>query len=148
MLVLNDSKTEVIHLSTMCCGQGSVPPWSIRVDGVCISPSNAVRNLEVNIDLARTMSTHVSTLCKFASFVLWKISWITTLLDQSTTLRLILAFVTFRMDYCCSLLFCLPRHEIRKMQIIENSWSCLDSKTRNCDHMTTILHGLFCLPVH
>ena len=67
-----------------------------------------------------TMPSHVSRLCRSQSFVVFKVSRIGKLSNQSTTLKLIHAFVTSRMDYCHSLLFGLPSREIRKILIIAN----------------------------
>ena len=89
MLALNDSKTKVIHLCTKCCGQEPVAQCGLHVGGVRISPIYAVRNLRIIMDSAGTIPTHVSKLCKSALFALWKIGGIRTLLDQSTTLKLI-----------------------------------------------------------
>ena len=50
------------------------------------------------MESAVTKSTHVAKSCKSASFALWKISEIRIHLDQSTTLKLINAFVAFRLD--------------------------------------------------
>ena len=63
MLALNDSMTEVIHLSTKCCGQCPVPLCDLHVGRVRISPSNVVCNFWVMVDSAGTMSTHVFKLC-------------------------------------------------------------------------------------
>ena len=130
MLALNDRKTEVIHFSSKLYGQVTVPSCDLHVGGVSISP-NAVCNLGVMLDLAGTPSNHVSKLCKSASFPLWKLSRIRTLSDQSTTLTLIHAFVTSRMDHCNSLLFGRPSREIKKIQIIQNSAVHLITKTKN-----------------
>ena len=105
---------------------------------------NATCNHGVMMDSAGTMFNHVSRLCKSASFALWKISRIKKL-NQSTTLELINAFVVSSMDYCNSLLFGLPRHEIRMIQIIQNSATCLVTKTMKYDH---ILQGQHWLLVH
>ena len=52
------------------------------------------------------------------------------------------------MDYCNGLLFGLPRHEIKMIQIIQNSATCLVTKTIKYDHITPILQGQHWLLVH
>ena len=64
ILALNDRKTEVIHFSSEFYGQGLVPSCDRHVGGVSISSSNATCNLGVMMVSARTMSNHVSRLCK------------------------------------------------------------------------------------
>ena len=52
------------------------------------------------------------------------------------------------MDYCNNLPLGLPSHEIRKIQIIQNSAASFVTKTRKYDHITPMLQGLHWLPVH
>ena len=138
-LALNDSKTKVIHLCTKCCGQEHVPQCGLHVGGIRISPIYAACNLRIIMDSAGTIPTHVSKLCKSALFALWKIGGIRTLLDQSTTLKLIHAFVTSRMHYYISLLLGLRNHETRKTQIIRNSVAHLVTKTKYNPNITGTL---------
>ena len=56
MLSLYDRKTEVILFSNKCYGQGPVPSCDLHVDGVSISPSNAMCDLAVMMDSAGIMS--------------------------------------------------------------------------------------------
>ena len=121
---------------------------SLHVGGVCISPSNATCNLEAMMDSAGSMSSHVSRLCKSASFALWRISRIRNYFNQLTTLELIHAFVTSMMDYRNDLLFGLPSREIRNIQIIHNSAVHLVTKARKYNDITSILQGLPRLTVH
>ena len=65
-----------------------------------------------------------------------EISRIKNVLHHSTTLKLIHAFVTSRMDYCHSLLFDLS-HEIRKIQIIPYSAARIVTKTRKYGHIAS-----------
>ena len=94
------------------------------------------------MDSAGNMVSHVSRLCKSASFELWKLSMIRNFLDQSTTIKLIHGFVTSRMDYSNSLLFGLPSREIRNIQITNNSAAHLVTKTRKYDDITPIMQRL------
>ena len=87
------------------------------------------------------MSTHVTKICKSASFALWRMSRIITLFDQSSTLILIHAIVASRMDYCNGLLFGLPSHEIIKIQIIHISAARLVTKTGKHDDISPYCMG-------
>ena len=61
------------------------------------------------------MSTHVSNLCKSASFALKRIGNIRQYLDQPSTEKLVQAFVSSKLDYCNSLLYGLPDKEINHL---------------------------------
>ena len=65
--------TEVIHFSNKLHGLGPVSSCDVQVGGISISPSNAMCNLGVMMDLTGTVSNHVSRLCKSALHALWKI---------------------------------------------------------------------------
>ena len=147
MLVLNDGKTEIVHFSSKFKGVGPVTRCNVRIGDVSIHPSNTVRNLGVTMDTAGSMSAHVVNICKSASHALWKIGKIRNILDQSTTEKLIHAFITSRLDYCNSLLFGLPSYEIQKLQTIQNSAARLVLRTRKTDHITPCLYKLHWLPV-
>ena len=131
MLALNDRKTEVMRFSSEFAKELS-PPCNIRIGDACIHPSAYIRNLGVTMDAAGSMSTHVLSLGRSASFALWKVGKIRHLLDPNSTEKLIHAFVTSRLDYCNSLLFGLPVHEIQKLQLIQNSAARLITKTKKC----------------
>ena len=81
---LNDRKTEVMRFSSKFAKELS-PPCDIRIGDACIHPSAYIRNLGVTMDAAGSMSTHVSSLCRSASFALWKVGKIRHLLDQNST---------------------------------------------------------------
>ena len=116
MLALNDRNS---HVSTKFNSQGQVPPRELHVGGISISSSNAMSNLVVMMDSAGSMSNHVLKLCKSASRVLLQINRIINLLNQSTTLTLIHAFVKSKMDYSNSLLFGLPSRKIKKCRFVK-----------------------------
>ena len=94
------------------------------------------------------MSPHVNSICKSASFALWKIGKIRKLLDSHSTEKLVHAFITSRLDYCNSLLFGLPNYQLKKLQLIQNSAARLVSLTKKADHIQPVLFNLHWLPVH
>ena len=105
----------VIHFSSKFSARSSASPCSVRIGGVDVAPSNTVRNLGVTFDNSCAMSTHVTNICRSASFALWKIAKIRNVLDEKSAIKLIHAFVTSRLDYCNSLLFGLPLYQIKKI---------------------------------
>ena len=148
MLALNDGKTEVIHFSSRFADGGRSRECSLQVGKVSVHSSPVVRNLGVMLDTSASMSFHVTSLCKSASFALWKISKIRNFLDQSSTEKLVHAFITSRLDYCNSLLYGLPSQQLKKLQLIQNSAARLVTRTKKTEHITPILSSLHWLPIY
>ena len=147
MLALNDGKTEVIKFSSKF-GNGDGPrECDIQVGSAIVHSSSIVRDLGVTLDASMTMTSHIASICKSASFALWKIGKIRNLLDQQSTEKLVHAFVTSRLDYCNSLLYGLPDYQIHKLQSIQNAAARLVMKTPRTDHITPVLHNLHWLPI-
>ncbi|KAL9951157.1 hypothetical protein ACROYT_G043774 [Oculina patagonica] len=123
------------------------PIAAVNIAGSEIKTSVNARDLEVTLDQCLTMSTHVSNLCKSASFALKRIGNIRQYLDQPSTEKLVHAFVSSKLDYCNSLLYGLPDKEISKIQRVQNSAARLITRTRRADRITPILRELHWLPV-
>ena len=70
------------------------------------------------------------------------------ILDQQTTERLVHAFVSCRLDFCNSLLHCIPEFQISKLQRIQNSAARLVTRSSTRQHITPILRNLHWLPVN
>ena len=144
-LSCNSSKTEILHFSSRYLQRQSIA--AVNIAGSEIKTSENARDLGVTLDQCLTMSTHVSNLCKSASFALKRIGNIRQYLDQPSTETLVHAFVSSKLDYCNSLLYGLPDKEISKIQRVHNSAARLVTKTRRADHITPILRKLHWLSV-
>ena len=149
MLALNNGKIEVVWFSSK---QKKVDDRTVatclRVGDVIVPPSPVVRDLGVS-DFAASMEANLSHVSSAASHALWRISRIRNLLDQKTTEKLIHRLVTYRLDYCNSLLFGLPDGAIRKLQLIQNSAArvVVGRRIRDRDHISPDFRELHWLPV-
>ena len=110
-LMLNDNKTEVLHLTSRFTSAAHIP--SLRVGEVNVTPSTSARDLGVVIDDHVTMSDHVSSVCRSVSFALYNIGKLRMYLDKASAEILVHAFVTSRLDSCSSLLHGLPQKEFK-----------------------------------
>ena len=144
-LKLYQQKTEFLHLSSKFRSKSSLQPITI-VDS-SLDPTSHARDLGVIIDDQLTMAKHVSNLCRASSFGLHKIGKIRQYLDQSTTEKLIHAFVMSRIDNNNSLLYGLPECQLHKLQRVQNSAARLITRTRSLEPITPILRNLHWLPV-
>ena len=145
-LVLNDSKTEIIHFTSRFATPRQLP--SISVGEAAVNPTPQVRNLGANFDQHLRMDKHVNILCRGATFALSKIGKLRKYLDPDSTHKLIQAFVISRLDHCNSLLYGLPQKDINKLQRVQNMAARLISLTKKRDHITPILRDqLHWLPI-
>ena len=144
-LKLNESKTEVLHVISQFRQPHSLPHVSVVNDD--ISPSKSVRDLGVVLDHQLNLQHHIRNTCRSAAFGICKIGKLRRYLDQSTTERLVHAFVTSHLDYCNSLYINLPQTHIAPLQRIQNSAARLIPRAKKADRITPVLRSLHWLPL-
>ena len=147
MLILNDSKTEVIHFKSKFKKDRNRIP-SLRIGDSEVDPVSVVRNLGVYFDDAGKMSDNLKQICQTASYGLWRIGKIRNLLDRTLTERLVHAFITSRLDYCNALLHGLDKCALLPLQTIQNSAARMITLSKRNEHITPILYELHWLPIH
>ena len=145
MLVLNDSKTEIVHISSKFIKTPSFP--KITMGSSEIEVSRVARNLGVIFDEHMDMKDHIKALTRAASFAIYRIGQLRRYLDRPSTERLVHAFVSSRLDQCNSLLYGLPECELAKLQRVQNAAARLVTKCNKREHMTPVLKDLHWLPV-
>ncbi|KXJ15782.1 RNA-directed DNA polymerase from mobile element jockey [Exaiptasia diaphana] len=145
-LVLNDSKTDLLHLRSNFVKEPCIIS-ELSVGDATIKPKSEVRNLGVMFDQHLNMKHHVSNICKNASYALYNIGKIRRYLDSSATERLVHAWVSSRLDSCNSLLYGLPKAVIDRLQHIQNSAARLVTKSKKSDHVTPLLKELHWLTI-
>ena len=146
-LVLNDSKTEVVHFHSKFRLSSFVSIDHISVGDDKVPPVECVRNLGFYFDSTASLSSHINNICRSASYGLYKIGRIRQFLDRTATEQLVHAFVTSRLDYCNSLLVHLPATLTKRLQHIQNSAARLVTRARKHEHITPILMSLHWLPL-
>ncbi len=145
-LMFNDSKTEVVHVSSKFISSPSFP--KISIGNSVIDVSTAAKSLGVTIDEGIQMKDHVKNIVSAASFAIYKIGQLSRYLDRKSTERLVHAFVTSRLDCCNSLLYGMPSSEIAKLQRVQNSAARLVTRSKKYEHISPILRNLHWLPIH
>ena len=101
-LSCNPTKTDVIHLHSRFTK--TIPIPSININQHSVIASKKVRNLGVLFDNHLTMSGQINSICRSAPLAIRNIGRIRKYLDQTSTERLVHAFITSKRDYCNSLL--------------------------------------------
>ena len=105
MLKLNDSKTELILVTSKRSKHLHSLPTSITICNAQISFKQSVKNFGFSLDCHLTMNAHVSNIARTCYFELHRLASIRRLLTSTATATLVSAFVLSRIDYRNSLLF-------------------------------------------
>ena len=105
MLKLNDSKTELMLVTSKRSKHLHNLPTSITIGNAQIPFKQSVKNLGFTLDCQLTMNAHVSNIARTCYFELRRLASIRRFLTSTATATLVSAFVLSRIDYCNSLLF-------------------------------------------
>ena len=115
LLILNVDKTEIIHFASRF--KNNVEKLdSLRIGRSDIIPSHCIRKLGVYQESTGSISSHFNHITKSCYYSLHRLSKIRPCLNQSTTVKLIHAFITSRLDYCNSILYGYPENEIKNFK--------------------------------
>ena len=120
MLKLNDSKTELMLVTSRRSKHLHYLPTSITIGNAQIPFKQSVRNLGFTLDCHLTMNAHVSNIARTCYFELSRLASIRRFLTSTATAILVSAFVLSRIDYCNSLLFGYTHDVTSHLQRIQN----------------------------
>jgi hypothetical protein len=120
-LKMNSSKTEIVVLASRHSARslGDIP--ILHIGDSEVELSKVVKNLGVLMDSTISLDDHINSVCKAARFHLFNIRRIRDLLPQRECEQLVHAFVFSRLDYGNGLLYGLPKNQLHKLQLIQNS---------------------------
>lgn len=144
-LVLNDSKTEILHFTSKFSTDCSIS--NITAGDANVNLVSQARDLGVILDDNMSMQPQINNICRSATFAIKKVSSIRKYLDKPTTEKLINAFVTSRLDGCNSILSGLCNQDLQKLQHIQNCAARLITLTKKHEHITPVLFDLHWLPI-
>ena len=120
MLKLNDSKTELMLVTSNRSKHLHNLPTSITIGNAQIPFKQTVKNLCFTLDCHLTMNAHISNIARTCYFELRRLASIRRFLTSTVTATLVSAFVFSRIDYCNSLLFGSTHDVISHLQRIQN----------------------------
>jgi len=148
-LKLNCDKTEFLWISSQSRLESiNISNISITVGNDVIAPFSGARSLGVFFDRHLNLHQHIINVCRLCFYQLRQLRVVCKSLPRSALKTLLHAFVSSRLDYCNSLLFGLPKYEIRKLQSIQNTAARLLGGLKRYDHVTPILRDeLHWLPI-
>ena len=145
-LKLSDDKTEFLIIGTRQ-QLSKVHIEKLSVGDVSVAPATIARNLGSCFDTHLRLLTHIAKTCKAAFYHLQNIRRIRKFLTMKSTRVLVHAFIMGRIDYCNSLLYCLPTTHIKKLQRVQNAAARLICSISRLSHVTPVLYSLHQLPV-
>ena len=146
-LKLNDDKTEALLIHTPRSFATSSQPSSILVCSSTIPFAPSARNLGFILSDDLTVDAHISHICRSAYAALRQISSIRQYLTLTATKTLICSLVLSRLDYANSLLSNCPKHNITKIQKVQNAAARLTLRLKKHDHITQARKQLHWLPI-
>ena len=147
MLKLNDSKTELMLVTSTRSKHLHSLPTSITIGNAQIPFKQSVRNLGFTLDCHLTMNAHVSNIARTYYFELRRLASIRRFLTSTATATLVSAFVLSRIDYCNSLLFGSAHDVTSHLQRIQNYAARVILRLPMSSSITIHLKSLHWLPV-
>ena len=120
MLKLNDSKTELMLVTSKISKHLHNLPTSISIGNAQIPFKQSVKNLGFTLDFHLTMNAHVSNIAQTFYVELHHLASISRFQTSTATDTLVSAFVLSRIDYCNSLLFGSTHDVTSHLQRVQN----------------------------
>ena len=147
MLKLNDSKTELMLVTSKRSKHLHNLPTSITIGNAQIPFKQSVKNLGFTMYCHLTMNAHVSNIARTCYFELRRLASIRRFLTSTATATLVSAFVLSRIDYCNSLLFGSTHDVTSHLQRIQNYVARVILRLPKSSSITIHLRSLRWLPV-
>jgi len=145
-LKLNDDKTELLIIGTPKQLQ-KVSFTSVNVGLTAVHKASKARNLGILFDENLSLSSQVSSICKRSYLHLRNLSAIRKFLDQDSAKKAVQAFVSSTLDYGNSLLYGLPKNQLQRLQLVQNSAVRVIVGARKFDRISHWRRQLHWLPV-
>ena len=120
MLKLNESKTELMLVTSKRSKHLHNLPTSITIGNAQIPFKQSVKNLGFKLDCHLIINAHVSNIARTCYFELRRLASISRFLTSTATATFVSAFVLSRIDYCNSLLFGSTHDVTSHLQRIQN----------------------------
>ena len=147
MLKLNDSKTELMLVTSKKSKHLHNLPTSITIGNAQIPFKQSVKNLGFTLDCHLNMNAHVSNIARTCCYELRRLASIRRFLTSTATATLMSAFVLSRIAYCSSLLFGSTHDVTSHLQRIQNYAARVILRLPMSSSITIHLKSLHWLPV-
>ena len=119
-LSINPSKTEYLLIGTPQ-QTSKVLDSSISFRDIKLTNTESARNLGVMFDSTLSFSSHISSVCRSAFFVIRQLRQLRSSLDFDSSVILANSIIHSKLDYCNSLFSGLPISSISRLQRVQNA---------------------------
>ena len=148
MLKLNDSKTELMLVTSKRSKHLHNLPTSITIGNAQIPFKQSVKKLGFTLDCHLTKNAHVSNIARTCYYELRRLASIRRFLTSTATATLVSAFALSRIDYCNSLQFGSTHDVTFHLHRIQNYAVRVILSLPKSSSITTHLKSLHWLPVN
>lgn len=142
-LPINPDKTKLLYVGVpqlMRTLPATLP--SATILGTEIKPVTVVKDLGVHIDCHLNFNEHITKTVSDCMFKLTRVNRIKHLLDRSTLIYLINAFVFCKLFYCSTVWSNTSNKNIKKLQLVQNYACRIVTGLKKYDHITEALKSL------
>ena len=115
---------------------------SATILGTEIKPVTVTKDLGVHIDCYLNFNEHITKTASDCMFKLTRVNRIKHLLDRSTLIYLIKAFVFCKRFYCSTVWSNTSNENIKKLQLVQNYACRIVTGLKKYDHITEALKSL------
>ena len=147
-LALNPSKTEFLLIGTPQQTSKLSHTKMILSPDTVISQTSSAKNLGFIFDSHLKHHDHISYLSKSCFYHIRDLRRVRPCLDSETAANIATALVHSKLDYCNSLFINLPKAEINRLQIIQNTLARTVANLKRGDHITPTLQSLHWLKIN
>jgi hypothetical protein len=131
MVWLTRSHSQLAKLAVHDC--------SLRIGSDTVQSASAVRVLGVLLDSELTMKLHIARTASACFYHLRRLRQIRRRVGEDFAIRLVLALITSRLDYCNSTLAGLPKSTLDPLQRVQNAAARIIFRLGPRDHVTPSL---------
>lgn len=146
-LKLNEGKTDVILVKGSMRRDISNDFNFLTFGKSNVLFSEEVKNIGVIFDRSLSFDKHIGEIVRTCNWHIRNLYSIKKFLDRNSLLTLVHALISCRIDYCNSIFVGLPKVQLRKLQVIQNSAARLICSVHPRDRITPSLISLHWLPI-
>ena len=120
----------------------------MRIGSETVKPVNSLRGLGFPLDNELSMKQHISLIARTCFYHLRRLRQIRRRAGYEVTVRLVLALIMSRVDFCNALFASLPASTIAPLQRVQNAAARLVLQLGPRDHISQGLRELHWLPIN
>jgi len=118
-----------------------------KIHNFSLNTTHSARNLGFIFDEHLTFSDQLSAISKACYYHIRQLCCISPYLDSTTACTIATSIIHCKVDSCNSLYYNLPKSQITRLQLIQNSIACVVVKAPKSCHITPILCSLHWLKI-